>query len=72
MDIKTDSLLLRFAIIFLAFVLVTLIMSSFNIYYNQTNAYKKQCEDNMQNIAEYLKDSILMDSENFSRIMMKY
>ena len=65
MDIKTDSLLLRFAIIFLIFVLVTLIMSSFNIYYNQTNAYKKQCEDNMQNIAEYLKDSILMDSENF-------
>ncbi len=66
MEKKTDSLLFRFAIIFMTFSLVTLLMSGFNIYYNQTSAYKKQCEENLQRIADYLKELMLADGENFA------
>ena len=65
MEKKTDSLLFKFAIIFAIFSFVTLLMSGFNIYYNQTNAYKQQCEDNIQHLAAYLKELVLADGENF-------
>ena len=65
MEKKTDSLLFKFAIIFTIFSLVTLTMSGLNIYYNQTNAYKQQCEDNIQHLAAYLKELMLADGENF-------
>ena len=65
MEKKTDSLLFKFAIIFIIFSLVTLLMSGFNTYYNQTNGYKRQCEENLQHIAAYLKELMMADGEDF-------
>lgn len=65
MEKKKDSLLFKFAIIFIIFSMVTLLMSGFNTYYNQTNGYKHQCEENLQHLAAYLKELIVADGENF-------
>ena len=65
MEKKTDSLLFKFAIIFMIFTLVTLLMSGFNTYYNQTNSYKRQCEDNLQNLAAYLKELLIAEGDDF-------
>ena len=65
MERKTDSLLFKFAIIFVIFTLVTLLMSGFNTYYNQTTAYKEQCEENLKNIAACLEELIVAEGEDF-------
>lgn len=65
MNKKTDSLLFKFAVIFLIFTIVTLAISSINTYLNQTNSYKEQAEENIKNIAKCLRDMIEADGENF-------
>lgn len=62
---KTDSLLFRFGIVFLIFTLVTIIMSGIMTYFGQMNIYKKQCERDIRQLAHYLREMILDDSENF-------
>ena len=49
----------------MVFTLVTLMMSGFNTYYNQTNSYKQQCEDNIKHLATYLEELVSADGENF-------
>lgn len=65
MEKKTDSLLFKFGIIFLIFILVTLLTSGFNTYYNQNSFYKQQCEENIQRISAYLNELIKADGKDF-------
>ena len=62
---KRDGLLFKFALMFTVFGLVTLLMSGANIYYNETAAYKQQCEENMEKIAHALEAMLVADGENF-------
>ena len=59
------GLLFKFAAIFAVFGLVTLLMSGANIYYNETAAYKQQCEENLVNIGHALEEMLVADGENF-------
>ena len=63
---KTDSLLFRFALIFLIFTIVTLLMSGVNTYINQTASYHRQCEENLQNLATYLEELLVADGKDFA------
>jgi len=65
METKKDSLLFKFAVIFIIFTLVTLLMSGVNTYLNQTRSYKEQSENNLQQLAKYLQALIVADGENF-------
>ena len=65
MEKKTDSLSFKFTLIFVVFTLVTLLMSGFNTYYNQSNAYKKQCEDSIQNISKYIEELLMKEGDDF-------
>ena len=65
MDKKTDSLLVKFTIIFIIFTIVTLLMSGITSYVNQMDSYKKQCEVNIRNIGEYLEELLKSDGETF-------
>ena len=48
------------------FTIVTLSMSGIDIYLNQTDSYKKQCEENITNIAKYLEALIMADGDDFA------
>ena len=65
MEGKKQGLLFKFAAIFAVFGLVTLLMSGANIYYNETAAYKQQCEENLVNIGHALEAMLVADGENF-------
>ena len=60
-----NRLLFRFAIIFMIFTFVALLMSGLHAYYDQMSSYKKQKEDNLQQVAEYLRDLIMAEGDNF-------
>ena len=62
---KGSSLIFKFAFIFACFTFFTLCMSGINTYINQTNSYKKQCEDNINNIAMYLESILSSEGEDF-------
>lgn len=62
---KTDSLLFKFAVIFVVFTAVITIMSGINTYINQTDIYKRQCEENMEKIAAHLEDLIQASGSDF-------
>ena len=65
MEKKTDSLSFKFALIFIIFTLVTLLMSGLNTYFNQMNSYKAQREDNIQNIAKYIEELLIKEGDDF-------
>ena len=65
MERKTDSLSFKFTLIFIIFTFVTLFMSGLNTYFNQMNAYKKQCEDNIQNISRYIEELLIKEGDDF-------
>ena len=62
---KHNSLLLKFALIFLTFTVVTLLISGAATYVNQTGIYHAQQERNLQNIAVYLSAVIAADGDDF-------
>lgn len=62
---KTSGLLFKFAVIFGIFTVVTLVMSGISTYFNQMDAYKKECEQNIRNIGEYLDRLMQSEGEDF-------
>ncbi|MBR2216139.1 MAG: GGDEF domain-containing protein [Selenomonadaceae bacterium] len=47
------------------FTVATLIISGVAMYFNQMEIYKRQCEENLQNVATYLENLISADGEDF-------
>ena len=64
MNIKKDSLLFKFAIIFILFIFFALSLSGINAYFQQRNIYTSQCENHLINIATHLKHLV----ENEGRV----
>ena len=62
---KFDSLLVKFALSFLVFAIITLTASGVSIYLNQTALYKEQCELNVKRIAEHLEHLMSAEGEDF-------
>ena len=65
MERKTDSLLFRFALIFTAFALLTLVMSGLSVYWVQTNAYERQCEENVRHVSDHLEKLMMAEGQDF-------
>ena len=62
---KSDGLLFKFAIIFLMFTVLSLLCCGIATYFLQTRSYKRQVEDNVRHIAEYLQVLIKADDYDF-------
>ncbi len=62
---KADGLLVKFAIIFIIFTVVTLVCSGIVTYINQMSSYRKQCQDNIKAVGEYLASLIEADEDEF-------
>ena len=62
---RNQSLLLKFALVFLIFTAVTLLISGIATYANQTGIYQAQQERKLQDIAEYLTAVITADGNDF-------
>ena len=65
------SLLMKFGIIFLIFVMVTLIICGITTYLNQSQIYQQQQEDLLQNLSDYLSKVIEKNGDDFA-IYQKY
>ncbi|WP_029318944.1 diguanylate cyclase domain-containing protein [Butyrivibrio sp. AE3004] len=66
---KTDSLLFKFAIIFVIFTMITIALSTIITYASQNSIYHKQCEERIQDIAEYLEKLMIADGDEFVVIL---
>ncbi len=62
---KTKGLLFNFSVMFLAFTIIILIVVGLTTYFTQLNIYKRQCEQNIRNIGEYLEIMMANDGEDF-------
>ena len=62
---KKRNLTFKFSLMFVAFTLVTLVITSILSYINQTNLYKKQREESIQYVANYLERRIVADGLDF-------
>lgn len=62
---KNRSLTFKFTLMFAAFTLLTLIISSLLSYINQTKLYKSQREESIQYVASYLESRIVADGDDF-------
>ena len=62
---KKRNLTFKFSLMFATFTLVTLAISSILSYINQTNLYKKQREESIQYVANYLERRIVADGLDF-------
>ena len=62
---KTDGILFRSGIMFLLFTVVTLILSGITLYLTETGTYRRQCQDNIRQVARYLNSLIQDDADNF-------
>ncbi len=60
-----EGLLFKFAAIFIVFIVVTLVMSVANVYFNETAAYKRQCEENVRHVLRHISGLIAEDGDNF-------
>ncbi len=65
MSKRTDSLLVRFVIIFAFFTVIAVAMSGLITFIQQTKISKEQKQDNLQQIASYLNNIIMEDGDNF-------
>ena len=61
----TDSLLLKFAVLFGAFTIVTLLISGITTYTSQMKSYKDQCVEKISSIGDYLEQIIQASGEDF-------
>ena len=62
---KSEGLLFRFASVFLIFTVLTLTVSSYTTYMNQTRSYEEQCVRSIRHIGQYLSDLMSADKELF-------
>ncbi len=62
---KKRNLTFKFSLMFATFTLFTLAISSILSYINQTNLYKKQREESIQYVANYLERRIVADGLDF-------
>ena len=62
---RKHCLLLKFALVFLTFTIVTLLISGIATYVNQTGIYQSQQEQKLQDIADYLSAVITADGDDF-------
>ena len=62
---KTESLLFKFAVIFIGFTVVMIGLSAVITYGNQTTIYLQQCEERLQNISQYLDLLIEAEGDEF-------
>ena len=62
---QTSSLRFRFTIIFSIFTIISLLLTGITTYYSQTDTYKRQCEQNIRSIGEYLESMILNEAQDF-------
>ncbi|MBB5225129.1 GGDEF domain-containing protein [Treponema ruminis] len=63
---KNRSLTFKFTLMFAAFTIITLVISSLLSYANQTNLYKQQREESIRYVASYLEDVLTSDGEDFA------
>ena len=71
---KTDTLLFKFAAVFLIFTIITLAVSGIATFITQTDDYRDQCGENIKNIGRYLSDMMTEDSEevcNYRRFFLE-
>ncbi len=62
---KSESLVFKIASVFLIFTIITIAVSSYATYINQTVAYEKQCEQSIRQIGSYLSDLMRSDEKLF-------
>ncbi len=62
---KRKSLTFKFTLMFAAFILLTLAISSILSYLNQTRIYKQQREESVQFVASYLEELLISDDIYF-------
>ncbi len=72
MEKRSDSLLFKFGIIFLVFTVITLALSGLMTYFSQLSAHRKQSEENIRNIGEYLERLIQAEGEDFATYQAYY
>ena len=62
---RKQHLTFKFTLMFLAFVLITLAVSSVFSYYNQTKLFQTEQEHNIQYVASYLEQIVSMEGTDF-------
>ena len=63
---KSQSLLFKFAVIFVVFTVFTLFMAGFATYQTQSSAYKNEREVATKQVASYLEEIITADGNDFA------
>ena len=71
MSKRKYGLKFKFGVIFLIFILVTMIATGIATYLNQTQIYEEQLEQTLQNLSAYLAVSINADGNDFA-VYQKY
>ena len=62
---KKKGLLLKFAVIFLIFTIITLTICGVSTYVNQNDIYRRQCRSNLAQLADYLCRLMQEDGREF-------
>ena len=62
---RKRNLTFKFTLMFAAFTLVTLVVSSILSYMNQMQLYKEQREESVQFVASYIEGTLVADDDYF-------
>ncbi len=62
---RSDGLLFKFGLFFLIFTVVTLFFCSVMMYLSQMASYKRQCQDNIRMMGNYLESMIMNEKDDF-------
>ena len=62
---RTESLLFKFGVIFVIFIVVMLALSGLATYNSQMHSYKQERETSIQQIATYLETLVMQDGDDF-------